>query len=45
MEVVTLNKETFLLKCKELIAKIDVKPDIVIGILNGGGFPIDKIIG
>jgi len=43
MQVITLNKETFRKRCAELISKIDSKPDIVIGILNGGGYIIDEI--
>jgi len=43
MQVITLNSELFSLKCHELISKVDFKPDLVIGILNGGGFVLDEI--
>ncbi|NOY47171.1 MAG: phosphoribosyltransferase [Chlorobi bacterium] len=43
MKIITLNKEDFFAKCKELIDKIDGKPDVVIGVLNGGGYIVDAI--
>jgi len=43
MQVITLNSELFSLKCHELISKVDFNPDLVIGILNGGGFVLDEI--
>ena len=42
MEVITLNNEMFSQKCSELISKIDFQPDLVIGILNGGGYVANK---
>ena len=42
MEVITLNKRTFSKKCSELISKLDFEADMVIGILNGGGYVIEK---
>ena len=42
MEVITLNKSTFSKKCSELISKLDTKVDLVIGILNGGGYVIEE---
>lgn len=41
MKVITLNKKDFLSKCKELINEVDVAPDLVIGILNGGGYLVE----
>ena len=43
MEVITLNEEHFNKKCIELIEKIDFNPDMVIGILQGGGIMLDSI--
>lgn len=43
MQVITLNTEIFSLKCHELISKIEFKPDLVVGILNGGGFVLNDI--
>ncbi|MCB0445254.1 MAG: hypothetical protein KDC68_06315, partial [Gelidibacter sp.] len=43
MEVKTLNQEDFSVKCAELISKLDFKPDLIVGILNGGGYVMDKI--
>ena len=34
-------KKDFLSKCKELINEVDVAPDLVIGILNGGGYLVE----
>ena len=42
MEVITLNRRTFSKKCSELISKLDFEADMVIGILNGGGYVIEK---
>lgn len=44
MKVITLNKDLFLIKCEELHQKINLKPDIVIGILNGGRFVCNTLI-
>lgn len=41
MKVITLNKKDFLSKCKELINEVDLAPDLVIGILNGGGYLVE----
>ncbi|TCK68732.1 hypoxanthine phosphoribosyltransferase [Winogradskyella wandonensis] len=38
MKVITLHKTDFEGRCQELFSKIDVQPDVVVGILNGGGF-------
>lgn len=43
MEVKTLNQKDFSIKCAELISKLDFKPDLIIGILNGGGYVMDEI--
>jgi len=45
MEVITLNKEKFSIKCAELVSKIDIQPDLVVGILNGGGYLVNEIKG
>lgn len=42
MEVITLNKEAFLKKSSELISKIDFNPDVIVGILNGGGYILSE---
>ena len=42
MEVITLNKRTFSKRCSQLISKLDVEADLVIGILNGGGYVIEE---
>jgi uncharacterized protein len=44
MKVITLNSEVFSNKCSELIFKIDFLPDIIIGVLDGGGYVLDDII-
>lgn len=36
MEVITLNKQSFSNACVELATKIDIQPDLVVGVLNGG---------
>ena len=38
MEVITLNNSAFVEKCVQLKAKLDVQPDMVLGILTGGGY-------
>jgi hypoxanthine phosphoribosyltransferase len=43
MKLITLNKEAFEKACDELIFKIDIQPDMVIGILNGGGYVVDVV--
>jgi len=43
MKLITLNKEAFEKACDELISKIDVQPDMVVGILNGGGYVVDVV--
>ena len=43
MEVITLNKERFLTKCNELSSRIDFQPDLVMGILEGGGQVVSNI--
>ena len=40
MEVITLNNSTFGEKCAQLKAKLDVQPDMVVGILTGGGYVV-----
>ncbi|AUP78215.1 phosphoribosyltransferase [Flavivirga eckloniae] len=45
MEVTTLNKDAFSKKSTELVSKIDFNPDIIVGILNGGGHVVNKIKG
>lgn len=44
MEVRTLNIDAFHKVCGELSFKIDFQPDLIIGILNGGGFVLDNLI-
>lgn len=43
MEVITLNRQSFSNACAELAFKIDIQPDLVIGILNGGGYVVNEI--
>ena len=43
MEVITLNKKDFLKKFNELKHQINVEPDLVIGVLNGGRYLIDNL--
>ncbi|GAA3614244.1 phosphoribosyltransferase family protein [Flavivirga amylovorans] len=43
MEVITINNETFSRKSTELISQIDFNPDIIVGILNGGGYVVNEI--
>ncbi|MFV0541721.1 MAG: phosphoribosyltransferase [Aestuariibaculum sp.] len=38
MEVITLDKTNLELACGELMSKIDFRPDLVVGIANGGIF-------
>ena len=42
MKVTTLHKEDFETQCKILFSKIGGKPDVVVGILNGGGFVLEE---
>lgn len=43
MKVVTLSQIQFVEKCVELISKIETKPDLIVGILNGGGYILNEI--
>jgi uncharacterized protein len=43
MQVVTLNKTAFSEKCTELISKLNFNPELIIGILNGGGFVVEEM--
>ena len=43
MEVITLNKQSFSSTCAELASKIDFQPDLVVGILNGGGYVVTEL--
>lgn len=43
MEVITLDNETFSKKSTELIYKIDFQPELIVGILNGGGYVVNEI--
>lgn len=43
MEVITLNKEVFSQKCSELVLKLDLQPELIVGILNGGRYVVDEI--
>ncbi|WP_299552145.1 phosphoribosyltransferase family protein [Seonamhaeicola sp.] len=45
MEVVTLNHKDFKLKCAELVSKIETQPDLIVGVLNGGGYILNAIKG
>ncbi|SHH34644.1 phosphoribosyltransferase [Winogradskyella jejuensis] len=42
MKVITLHNADFEQRCQELFSKIDVQPDVVVGILNGGGFVLNE---
>ena len=42
MKVITLNKKLFQEKSKELFSNIEGDFDLVIGILNGGGYLLDE---
>jgi hypoxanthine phosphoribosyltransferase len=44
MEVITLNKKLFAEKCAELIGRLDFHPDVIVGIISGGGYIIDEIM-
>ena len=43
MNVITLNKEIFFNKCTELVSKTNFRPDIIVGVLNGGGYIVNEI--
>ena len=43
MDVVTLSQEAFSKKCTELISNLDFKPELVIGVMYGGGFVLQEI--
>lgn len=43
MNVITLNEKIFFKNCNKLISNLDVKPNLVVGILTGGGYCVDKI--
>lgn len=38
MKVITLNNKAFIKSFSELVSTIKVRPDLVVGILNGGGY-------
>ncbi|WP_136480545.1 hypothetical protein [Cognatitamlana onchidii] len=42
MEVITLDKKTFVEQCGQLKTKLDFDPELIIGILNGGGFVVKE---
>lgn len=42
MEVITLSHKAFIEKCAELNSKLDFQPDMVVGILNGGGYVVKE---
>lgn len=42
MKVKTLHKSDFEKQCQNLFSKIEMQPDVVVGILNGGGFVLDE---
>lgn len=42
MKVFTLNRNEFKVNCNRLFSQIEIKPDLVIGILNGGGFVLEE---
>ncbi len=43
MKIITLNKNAFFKVCKEVIQKIEDKPNLVVGVLNGGGYMYSAI--
>jgi len=43
LKVITLNKDAFIDNCKQLIYCVNEKPDIILGVLNGGGYVLDVI--
>ncbi len=43
MQVITLNKEALLKKCSELFSNLEIQPDMVVGILNGGRYLLNDI--
>lgn len=43
MKVITLEENSFFEKCIELTSKLDLQPDLIVGILNGGGHIVDNI--
>ena len=43
MKVITLNKEMFSKRCSELVSKLEIQPDVMVGILRGGGYIVDEI--
>jgi hypoxanthine phosphoribosyltransferase len=45
MEVITLNHKAFVEKCAELNSKLDFQPDMIVGILNGGGYVVKEFHG
>lgn len=45
MEVITLNQKAFTERCAELHSKLDFQPDLIVGILNGGGFVVNEFKG
>lgn len=42
MKVKTLHKSDFEKECQNLFSKIDIQPDVVVGVLNGGGFVLEE---
>jgi len=43
MKVLTLNNETFEKESLKLISKLEVKPDLVVGIVKGGSYVLEAI--
>ena len=42
MKVITLHKIAFERHCVELFSKLESNPDVVVGILNGGGYVLEE---
>ena len=42
MGVITLDYISFRKKCIELQSKLDFQPDLVVGVLNGGGYVVNE---
>lgn len=43
MKVITLNNDDFISQCYKLTNQLSNKPDLVVGILDGGGYVVDQI--
>lgn len=43
MKVLTLTNQDLSRTCEKLVQQLDYKPDLIVGVLNGGGYIVEEI--